>query len=86
MIMPLLRVAAEATAARSLRLAARDAALRAVMTLGAAIALAVSAICFTAAGLILLERYLDAAGAWAIVGAFWGLVGLVYFAATRRRR
>ena len=86
MIMPMLRVAAEAAAARSLRMAARDAALRVVMTLGAAIAIAVSATCFTAAALILLERHLDAASAWAIVGAFWGLVGLVYFAAASRRR
>jgi MYXO-CTERM domain-containing protein len=35
---------------------------------------------------VLLERTIDPAGAWAIVGAFWGLVGLVYFAVTSRRR
>jgi len=86
MIAPLLRVAASAAAARSLRLAAQDAANRVLMTLGAALAVAVAALCLSAAGFVLLERHLDSASAWAIVGAFWGLVGLVYFAAARRRR
>ena len=40
----------------------------------------------TCAGFIVLARSLDPAGAWAIVGVFWGLVGLIYFAAARRRR
>jgi len=86
MIVPLLRVAASAATARSLKLAAHDAASRALFTLGAALALAVSAVCFTAAALILLERYVDAAVAWAIVGVFWGLGGVVYFARASRRR
>jgi MYXO-CTERM domain-containing protein len=34
----------------------------------------------------MLERQLDAASAWAIVGAVWGLAGLFYFAVARRRR
>jgi len=86
MIGPLLRVAASATAARSLRLAAHDAAMRVVITLGAAAAVAVGAVCLTAAAFIVLERSLDAAAAWAILGAFWGLAGLLYFAAAKRRR
>ena len=60
--------------------------MRVVMTLGAAMALAVGAVCFTAAAFIVLERQVDAAGAWAILGAVWGLAGLFYFAAARRRR
>jgi len=86
MIGPLLRVAASAAAARSLRVAARDAATRAMLTLGAGAAIAVGAACLTCAAFILLARNIDPAGAWAIVGVFWGLVGLVYFAATSRRR
>jgi hypothetical protein len=86
MIAPLLRVAASAAAARSLRLAARDAANRVLLALAAALAVVVGAACLTASGFIVLERPLGAAGDWAIVGAFWGLVGLFYFAAASRRR
>ena len=86
MIGPLLRVAASAAAARTLRVAAHDAATRALMTVGAGIAVAVGAVCLTCSAFILLARSLDNAAAWAILGAFWGLVGLVYFAAARRRR
>lgn len=86
MIGPLTRVAASAAAARSLRLAARDAATRVLLAVGAAIAVAVGAACLTSSAFILLERHVDPAGAWAILGAFWGLAGLFYFAAARRRR
>jgi hypothetical protein len=86
MIGPLLRVAASAAAARSLRLAAHDAARGALLTLGAAAAVAVGAACLTAAAFILLERHLDPAAAWAILGAVWGIGGLFYFATARRRR
>jgi len=86
MIGPLLRVAASTVAARSLRVAAHDAASRALMTLGAAAALAVAAVCLTCSAYILLARNIDPAGAWAIVGAVWGLAGLVYFIAAKRRR
>jgi hypothetical protein len=86
MIGPLLRVAASAAAARSLRLAAHNAVTHAMMAIGAAIAVGVGAICLTCAAFILLARNLDPAAAWAILGAFWGIGGLFYFAATRRRR
>ena len=86
MIGPLLRVVASAAAARTLRTAAHDAALRTVMTLGAALAVGVGAGCLTCSAFILLSHSLDPAAAWAILGAFWGLAGLFYFAATRRRR
>ena len=56
------------------------------MALGAAIAIAVGAVCLTSAAFILLERSLDPAAAWAILGAVWGLPGLLYFAAASRRR
>jgi hypothetical protein len=78
---------AQAAAARSLRVAAHEATMRVVMALGAAMAVAVGAVCFTAAAFIVLERQVDAAGAWAILGAVWGLgAGFFYFAAARRRR
>ena len=86
MIAPLLRVALQATAARSLRRAAQDTAMRVLLSLAAATATTAGAACFTTAAIILLERALDAAAAWAIVGAFWGAAGLIYFAATSRRR
>ena len=86
MIGPLLRVAASAAAARSLRVAAHDATTRFLLTLGAGAAMAVGAASLTRAALVLLGRNMDPAGAWAIVGAFWGLVGLFYFVATSRRR
>jgi hypothetical protein len=86
MIGSLLRVVASAAAARSLRVAAREATMHGLLILGAGVALAVSAVCLTCAAFILLERNLGPAGAWAIVGAFWGLVGLLYFVATSRRR
>ena len=86
MIGPLLRVAASAAAARSLRNAAHEAAMRGMLALGAALAIGVGAVCLTCAAYILLERHLDAAAAWAILGSFWGLAGLLYFAVASRRR
>ena len=86
MISPLLRVAASAAAARSLRNAAHDAAARALLAMGAALAIGVGMICLTCAAYILLARTLDPAAAWAILGAFWGLAGLIYFAAVAKRR
>jgi MYXO-CTERM domain-containing protein len=56
------------------------------LALGAAAAIAVAAVCLSCSAYILLARNLDAAGAWAILGGFWGLAGLVYFIAARRRR
>jgi hypothetical protein len=83
---PLLRIAASAAAARTLRVAALDAATHGLLILGAGAAIAVGAVCLTCSAFVLLERNVDPAGAWAIVGAFWGLVGVVYFAVASRRR
>jgi hypothetical protein len=86
MIGPFLRVAASAAAARSMRTAAHEATTRAMLALGAAAAIATGAVCLTAAAFLLLERAMDRPAAWATMGAFWSAVGLVYFAAARRRR
>lgn len=86
MIGPLLRVAAGAAAARTLRTTAENALNRALLMMGAGLAVAVGAICLTFSAFALLESRLDPAGASAIVGAFWGLLGVGYFVATRRRR
>lgn len=86
MIGPLLRVAASAAAARSLRTTVQEALTRALLSVGAALAIAVSAICLSFSAYALIERQLDPASASAIVGAFWGLLGVGYFVATRRRR
>ena len=86
MIGPLLRVAASAAAARSLRSAAHEAAMRTMLAVGAAAAVAMGAVCLTAAAFLLLERAIDRPAAWAITGTFWSAVGLAYFAAARRRR
>lgn len=86
MIGPLLRVAASTAAARSLRTTAQDAMTRALLTVGAALAIGVSAVCLSFSAFALLESEINPAGASAIVGAFWGLLGLGYFVATRRRR
>ncbi|MGZ5906695.1 MAG: hypothetical protein ACXWKQ_15215, partial [Reyranella sp.] len=66
--------------------AAHDAATHGLLILAAGAAIAVGADCLTCSAFELLERTIDAAGAWAIVGAFWGAVGLVYFAVASRRR
>jgi hypothetical protein len=86
MIGPLMRVAASAAAARTLRVAAHEAAIRVVMTIAAGLAVGVGAVCLTCSAFILLARTLDPAGAWAIIGAVWGGAGLAYFVAARRRR
>ncbi|MBI2736215.1 MAG: hypothetical protein HYX38_06640 [Rhodospirillales bacterium] len=86
MIGPLLRVAASAAAARSLRNAAHDAATRALLAVAAAIAVGIGVICLTCSAYILLARSLDPAAAWGILGGVWGLAGLLYFAVASRRR
>lgn len=84
---PLLRLAVASAAARTMRNAMADVALRLMLTLGAVIAGAVGVLCFTYAGLTILERHLDRAEAWSIVGGLYALAGLMlYLAATRRRR
>jgi hypothetical protein len=87
LIGPLLRLAVASAAARTMRVAAADLALRFAFILGAVLAAAVGVLCFTYAGLTILQRHLDPAEAWAIVGGIYAAAGVaLYFAATRRRR
>jgi len=87
LIVPLLRLAAASAAARTMRNAAGDIALRLALTLGAVIAGAIGVMCFSYAGLTILQRHLDPAEAWGIMGGLYALAGLgLYLAATRRRR
>lgn len=84
MIGPLLQAFATATAARSLRVAADRAIVRAMLALGAGMAVVVSAACLSVAAFVFLERHVDAAGAAAIVGGIWGMIGVGGFVAMRR--
>jgi hypothetical protein len=82
-----LRLAAASAAARAIKGAATEASTRLLLTMGAGLAAAVGLLCFSTAALTLLERTLDPAPAWAILGGFYSIAGIVlYFAATRRRR
>lgn len=87
MIAPLLRLAIASAAARTMRNAAADVALRLVLAVGAVLAAAVGVLCFSYAGLTVLQRHLDPAASWGIVGGLYAVAGVVlYLAATRRRR
>lgn len=87
MIAPLLRLAVASAAARTMRNAANDLALRLALTVGAVLAGAIGVLCFSYAGLTLLQRHLDPAEAWGIMGGLYAVAGVVlYLAATRRRR
>ena len=87
MIGPLLRLATSAISARSLRDAASDALVRALFAIAAFAGGIFALVCFTQAAFTLLEREIDPAGAWAVVGAFYAMAGIaLYLGATRRRR
>lgn len=86
MIGPILRVAASAAAARSLRVITYQAVTRAALALGAALAIIVGALFLSFSAFTLIDRHLDPAAASAIVGSFWALLGASYFVAVRRRR
>ena len=73
--------------ARAARASAADGARRAALAAVAGLAGLIGLFCFTNASLGLLERRMDPPEAWSLVGAFYALIGgLLYFAATRRRR
>ena len=87
LIASLIRLAALPEMARSLRATATDAATRGGLAVAAGLAGAVGLLCLSYAGLTLLQREIDPAAAWAIVGGCYAAVaGGLYFAATRRRR
>jgi len=87
MIGPLLKIASTAAAARGLRDAAVGARNRLLLGLAAGAGGAVALFCFSRAALTLLENRMDPAEAWAVLGAFYGVLGGVfyYFAANTRR-
>jgi hypothetical protein len=86
-IAPLLRLAATTAAGRVVRGAVADATNRLMLILGAGFGGAAALFCLSRAAVTLLERHMDPAEAWAVMGGFYGVMGGVfYFAATRRRR
>lgn len=87
MIAPLIRLVVASATTRLLRSAASDMALRLMLALGALLAGTVGVLCFSYAGFIVLERHIDSAAAWAILGGLYAIAGLsLYLTATRRRR
>jgi len=87
LIASLIRLVALPTMARGLRDSATDAATRAGLTLAAGVVGGVGLLCLSYAGLTVLQREMDPAAAWAIVGGLYGAAGGgLYFAAMRRRR
>ncbi|MGE5148768.1 MAG: hypothetical protein ACM3II_01490 [Rhodospirillaceae bacterium] len=87
LIQGLVRILALPAMARAGRASAADAAQRVALGTAAGLAGLVGLFCFTNASLTLLERRLDPAEAWSLVGGFYAVIGgLLYFAATRRRR
>jgi hypothetical protein len=87
LIAGLIRLAALPAMARAARASAADTAQRAALAAAAGLAGLVGLFCFTHASLTLLEQHMDAAEAWSVVGGFYAAIGgLLYFAATRRRR
>jgi len=87
MIGPLLRLIAVPAMARTVRASAADAATRAGFGLAAALAGAAGLFCFSRSSLTVLERNMDPAEAWAVIGGFYSIAGgILYFAATRRKR
>jgi len=72
---------------RAARATAADTAQRVALGAAAGLAGLVGLFCFTNASLTLLERRMDPAEAWSLVGGFYAVVGgLLYFASTKRRR
>lgn len=87
LIEALIRVAALPAIARGLRNTAVDAATRTGLTFAAGVVGGIGVLCLSYAGLTLLQREMDPAAAWAIVGGLYGAAGGgLYLAATRRRR
>jgi copper homeostasis protein CutC len=87
MIESLVKLVALPAMARSVRASARDAATRSAFGVAAVLAGAAGLFCFTRSSLVLMERHMDPAEAWALLGVVYGaLGGALYFAATRRRR
>lgn len=86
MMEAVLRLIALPTMARSMRASASEAARRGGLRLAAALAGAVGLFCFSRSSLAVLERHMDPAEAWAVLGGFYSIAGAVlYFAASKKR-
>jgi len=73
--------------ARNLRASAAETATRAGLSVAAGLAALVGLFCFSRASLVVLERHMDPAEAWALLGGVYaGVAGVLYFYATSRRR
>ena len=87
MIDSLVKLVALPAMVRTVRASARDAAARSAFGVAAVVAGLAGLFCFTRASLVVMERHIDPAEAWAVLGVVYGaLGGVLYFAATRRRR
>jgi hypothetical protein len=87
MIGPLLKLAAVPAMARAAKESAAEAATRGGIIALAGLSGAVGLACLSRASLTLMERHMDPAEAWAVLGGFYGVLGgALYFAAARRRR
>ena len=83
----LLQGMAASAAVRNARTAASDVGQRVALTLAAGLAGGAALLCFSHSALTILERRLDPAESWAVLGGFYAVIGgLLYFAAARRRR
>ena len=88
MIGPLLKLAALPAMARAAKQSASETAMSAAFGSLAALSAAIGLFCFSRSSLTLMERHMDPAEAWAVLGSVYGMLGgvLYYFAATKRRR
>jgi hypothetical protein len=87
MIGSLLKLAAVPAMARAARASAADAATRAGIIAAAGLSGAIGLFCFSRSSLTLMERHMDPAEAWAVLGGVYSVVGgALYFVATKRRR
>jgi hypothetical protein len=87
MIGPLLKLATLPAMARAAKESATETATRGGIIALAGLSGAVGLACFSRASFTLMERYMDPAEAWAVLGGFYGVLGgALYFAATKRRR
>ena len=85
-VAPLLRLAAASAAGRAIKEAAAEVSHRLAFTVVAGVSGAAGVFCFSRAALTLLERHMDPAEAWAVVGSFYGVVGGFFYLAASRRR
>ena len=87
MIGSLLKLATLPAMAREAKQSAAETATRVAVVALAGLSGAVGLFCFSRASLTVMERYMDPAEAWAVLGGVYGVLGgVLYFAATRRRR